>query len=97
MQWSKLKQVIEGKFAGSLRGRVAVFSTRYNKPSTSSGRAWITIDGEEVVNLSTLESSSIHQCYYHESTPTNCKTHPAVKAEGRTPRQLGILISFQLE
>lgn len=78
----------EGKFAGSVRGRVAVFSTRYNKPNTSSGRAWITVDGKEVINLSTLESSSIYHCYYHESTPTDCKTHPAVKAEDRTRGQL---------
>ncbi len=56
MQWSKLKQTIEGRFADSVRGQVAVFSTRYNKPSTSSGRAWITIDGEEVVNLSTPDA-----------------------------------------
>lgn len=88
MQWSKLKQIIEGKFAGSVRGRVAVFSTRFNKPNCRDGRAWITIDGEEIVNLSTLDSNSIYECCYHESTSTHCKTHPAVKAEDRTPGQL---------
>lgn len=88
MQWSKLKQTIEGRFAGSVRGRVAIFSTRYNKPNCSDGRAWITIDGKEVVNLSTMESHSIYRCYYHQSTPIDCQTHPAVRAEDRTPGQL---------
>lgn len=84
MQWSKLKQNIEGKFAESVRNRVEIFSTHYNKPKTTSGRAWITIDGVEVVNLSTLESGLVYRCIYHETTPTNCKTHPAIREEERT-------------
>jgi hypothetical protein len=84
MQWSKLKQNIEGRFAASVRNRVEIFSTQYNKPKTTSGRAWITIDGVEVANLSTLESYSVYKCVYHENTPTNCKTHPGVREEERT-------------
>jgi hypothetical protein len=42
MQWSKLKQNIEGKLAESVKGRVKIFSTHYNKPTTISGRGWIT-------------------------------------------------------
>jgi hypothetical protein len=88
MQWSKLKQNIEANFAESVRKRVAVFSTHYNKPKTSSGRAWITIDGLEVVSLSTLESGTIYRCIYNETTPTECLTHPAIKEENRTKGEL---------
>lgn len=84
MKWSKLKQHIEERFADVVRNRVEIFSTHYNKPKTTSGRAWITIDGTEVVNLSTLESHSLYGRYYHETTPTYCATHPAVKEEERT-------------
>jgi len=45
MMWSKLKQLTEDKFADSVKNRVEIFSTRYNKPNSSSGRGWITIDG----------------------------------------------------
>jgi uncharacterized membrane protein len=88
MKWSKLKQTIEDKFADSVKGRVELFSTRYNKPNSSTGRGWITIDGEQIVNFSTMKSGEIYRCVYHEATPTDCVTHPAVPDEQRTPGQL---------
>ncbi|MBS1606680.1 MAG: hypothetical protein JST42_28755 [Bacteroidetes bacterium] len=84
MQWSKLKKNIEGRFADSVKHRVAIFSTQYNNPKSSSGRAWMTIDGKEVANLSGLESWARHGAVYHETTPTVCKTHPAVDEQDRT-------------
>jgi len=89
MKWSKLKQNIEDKFADSVRGRVELYSTRYNKPNSSTGRGWITIDGKQIVNFSTMKSGEIYRCLYHEATPTDCVTHPAVPDEKRTP---GLLI-----
>lgn len=88
MKWSKLKQTIEDKFADAVKGRVELFSTRYNKPNSSTGRGWITIDGEQIVNFSTMKSGEIYRCVYHEATPTDCVTHPAVPDEQRTPGQL---------
>ena len=88
MKWSKLKQNVQENFADSVKGRVEIFTTRYNKPNSSTGRAWITIDGIEIVNFSTMKSGQIYKCIYHEATPTNCKTHPKVEAENRTPGQL---------
>lgn len=38
MMWSKLKHLTEGKFADSVKNRVEIFSTRYNKPNSSTGR-----------------------------------------------------------
>jgi hypothetical protein len=88
MKWSKLKSNIEGRFADSIRGRVELFSTRYNKPNSSTGRAWITIDSTEIANFSTMKSGQIYRCVYHEATPTDCVTHPAIKANERTPGTL---------
>lgn len=88
MKWSKLKHNVENRFADSVRGRVEIFSTRYNKPNSNSGRGWITIDGVEIANFSTMKSGAIYRCVYHEATPTNCVTHPAIKTEDRTPGAL---------
>lgn len=84
MQWSKLKKTIEDKFAGTVRKRIAIYSTHYNNPKTTSGRGWITIDGVEVVNFSTLESGRIYRSVYNETTKTSCLKHPAVKEVERT-------------
>jgi hypothetical protein len=56
MKWSKLKQQIEARFADSVRGRMAIHITRYG-PGVSSmmTRGWLTWDGEEILNLSTIE------------------------------------------
>lgn len=85
MMWSKLKQLTEEKFADSVKNRVEIFSTRYHKPNSSSGRGWITMNGIEIVNFSTMKSGKIYRCIYHEATPTICKRHPAVQDEDRNP------------
>ena len=51
MQWSKLRSQVEDLFADSVKGRVRLHSTRYRKMHDQEGRAWITIDGEEIVNM----------------------------------------------
>jgi hypothetical protein len=50
MKWSKLKATVESRFADELRGRVRLHTTEYRHYS-SQGRAWITIDGEEIINM----------------------------------------------
>jgi hypothetical protein len=85
MQWSKLKKRVEESFADSIKGRVQIYSTHY---SCSCGRGWITVDGEELVDLSTLLSGLIYGCFYHESTKTDCATHPAVPDGERSPGDL---------
>src|SRR4051794_27003772 len=49
MRWSKVKQLVEERFAPSLHGRVEVHSTRYY---SGQGRGWITIDKREVADMS---------------------------------------------
>jgi hypothetical protein len=51
MQWSKLKSLVEERFAPALGRRVAIFSTRYG--DCTCGRAWITVDGDQIANFCT--------------------------------------------
>ena len=85
MRWSKVKKLVEESFAGSVQGRVQIYSTRYQ---CSCGRGWITIDGEELVDLSTMLSGLIYRCVYHEATKTDCAKHPAIPDKARKPGNL---------
>lgn len=49
MRWSKLKSLVEEKIADSVRGRIAINSTRYG--NCTCGRAWLTVDGKEVAKF----------------------------------------------
>ncbi len=51
MKWSKLKCIVEDRFSPALGRRVSIHSTRYG--NCTCGRAWITVDGEEVANFCT--------------------------------------------
>lgn len=52
MRWSKLKQRVEGNFADGVRGRVGLWTTRYERAHDRFGRSWITVDGREVISMS---------------------------------------------
>ena len=85
MKWSKLKKRVEDSFAESVKGHVQIYSTHYQ---CSCGRGWITVDGEELVDLSTMLTGMIYRCIYHEATNTDCVTHPAVPDDARKPGNL---------
>jgi hypothetical protein len=85
MKWSKLKKLVEDTFAESVKGRVHIYSTHYR---CTCGRGWITVDGEELVDLSTMLSGLIYRCVYHEATKTDCVTHAAVPYAQRKPGNL---------
>lgn len=51
MQWSKLKQLIESRFADSLSGRLQVHLTRYRWTRDEDGRIWFTLDKIEVASM----------------------------------------------
>lgn len=57
MHWSKLKQRIEEFFSPTIRGRVELHSTWYRQGGRSSSRLWITIDGNEVYQFSSLKTA----------------------------------------
>ncbi len=64
MIWSKLKKAIKDRFSDNLKSEIDFYMTEYGG-SSSEGRAWITINGAEVVNFSTPES------YVHFGQPWN--------------------------
>jgi len=55
MRWSKLKKQLEDFICPSLKGRVEFWVTNYRKAHDQMGRAYITVDGREVINMCTLK------------------------------------------
>lgn len=53
--WSKLKKQLEDFICPSLKGRVEFWVTNYRKAPDQMGRAYITVDGKEVINMCTLK------------------------------------------
>lgn len=58
MRWSKLKNLVEERFAPSIRWRVAIHSTRYG--NCACGRAWLTLDGVEIANFCTRAAGNMN-------------------------------------
>ncbi len=58
MRWSQLKKRVELLFASSVSGRVGLHTTRYHKAPDQMGRAWITLDGREVINMCSFVAES---------------------------------------
>ncbi len=52
MRWSKLKQLVEERMADSLQHRVEVHYTRYRIMKDEYGRGWITVDKNEIAEMS---------------------------------------------
>ncbi|RDK87284.1 SF0329 family protein [Marinirhabdus gelatinilytica] len=74
MKWNKLRKRIEDNFAESLNSKVKIYFTKYTSDYDAgdmANRAWITVDGKEVVNFSTLEAFNITGCVYNATTPTD--------------------------
>jgi hypothetical protein len=56
MKWSKLKKLAEALLADSLSGRIQYHITQYGRgDSYIMARAWITLDGQEIANFSSVE------------------------------------------
>lgn len=82
MVWSKLKKNIENNFSESLNGRISIYTTTYGSSCDVHdlyNRAWITVDGIEVVNFSTPEAFFMYQRDLHVTTPTKYPTNTATK------------------
>jgi hypothetical protein len=54
MQWSKLKTRAEAFFAPAVAGRVELRITQYRTWRVPEGRAWITLDGDELHSFCTF-------------------------------------------
>lgn len=51
MRWSKLKQLVEQRFAPGLAKRLTINSAAYG--ACTCGHAWLTLDGEVIANFCT--------------------------------------------
>jgi hypothetical protein len=74
MRWSKLKALAESRFCDPLRGRLELRSTRYRGTHDQEGRAWITLDKEEVFSACTLTGWAAKARLAREiQTANNCR------------------------
>ncbi|SKA79261.1 hypothetical protein SAMN05443428_10325 [Caloramator quimbayensis] len=55
MRWSKLKKQLEDFICPCLRSRVEFWVTNYRKAHDQMGRAYITVDRNEVINMCTIK------------------------------------------
>jgi len=55
LRWSKLKKQLEDFVCPCLKGRVEFWITNYRKAHDRMGRAYITVDGKEVVNMCSIK------------------------------------------
>lgn len=53
MQWSRLKSLVEGRFAASVGRRVSLHQARYRYTAEEVGRVWIAVDGRDVASFAT--------------------------------------------
>lgn len=91
MMWSKLKKRVEENLAKSIYKKVEFFTTAYRKPNSTTGRGWITIEGQEIVNFSTMDSGVVYGRVYNETTPNNKKrfaTHEKINSDERDESKL---------
>ena len=51
MKWSKIKKRFESQLAIVFQNRLHIHITEYTKANFDIGRAWITLDGEEIVGI----------------------------------------------
>lgn len=56
MQWSQLKKRIESNFAPSLAGRLELRLTVYRTLTEGDGRAWVTLDGDQIYSMEDMPS-----------------------------------------
>lgn len=55
MRWSKLKQLIEARFAAEIQGRVQIHTTRYHSAHDQEGEIYVTLDGTKIYGTSYYE------------------------------------------
>jgi hypothetical protein len=53
MQWSKLKSLVEARFAPALRRRVSLHQARYRYAREEVGRVWLMVDGRDAASFAT--------------------------------------------
>jgi hypothetical protein len=83
MDWSKVKQRAEERFASSLRGRMTLHLTRYRKSSHDHlYELWLSLDGEKLVGVSDGE---FYEAYYKALVKAGHKSDVSSQTEAGSP------------
>ena len=75
MIWSKMKHNLEEGFSKNLDCKIQIYITSYGRDIDTQdyyNRAWITVNGIELVSFSTAEVVKHKYQIYHKTTPTIC-------------------------
>lgn len=66
MRWSKIKQMLESRFAEELQGRLKVELTKYRKPTRSeNGELFIVLDGSKIFSAAEFKAIKQSQNKYY--------------------------------
>ena len=65
-KWSKVKKNLESFICEALKNRVDFFVVNYKKADDGMGRAYITVDKKEVLNMCTFIAERRHYDIYDE-------------------------------
>src|SRR5690348_11894184 len=84
MKWSKIRRELLDRLSDQLKNRLDYHLTTYKNSTGFLGRAWITIDGEEIVNFSNQDTLNRFDSYSNSSVGTGYITHEPLPEEGRT-------------
>ncbi len=85
MQWSKLKQRLEDRFADCLKGRLHIYETRQRMGHHHRlGEIWITLDKKRIYSTSDFKASQLMQTHL-KSGDTYEDSFDKAAAEGLAP------------
>lgn len=83
MNWSRIKSLVESRFAKCVSGKVHIYSTRWK--CCDCGRAWITYRKTQIANFETIPYLDRR---YREREPVNSCGHIVVDDEDRVAGEL---------
>lgn len=75
MKWSKIRKELKERLTEPLKDRLDYHLTTYQNSSGYMGRAWITIDGKEILNFSNQDTWSSFDSYSNELAETHYISH----------------------
>lgn len=84
MKWSKLRKELKDRLADNLKNRLDYHLTSYKNSSSYLGRAWMTLDGREILNFSNQDTWNEFLSYSNELAETHYISHEGIKATERT-------------
>ena len=84
VKWSQIKRRIKEFIVVPLQGRVQFYITSYAREDAVVGRGWVTVDGEEVLSVSSAERQAFYEVLrdYPDTSIENALVSPNEVARG---------------